>query len=108
MAGCETGQVHAIPISHGEGRFVCGQEQLLALQQAGQIVTQYALPDGTPATPMPHNPNGSLFAVEGLCSPDGRIFGKMGHSERNGPQVAKNIPGDLDQHLFASGVSYFR
>lgn len=108
MAGCEVGQVHEIPISHGEGRFVCGSAQLLSLQRAGQIVTQYAGEYGKPALQMPHNPNASVWAVEGLCSPDGRIFGKMGHSERIGAHVAKNIPGEKDQRLFASGVAYFR
>ena len=107
MAGVQPGAVHAIAVSHGEGRFVCDETQLRALQSAGQIVTQYAEPDGTPAARFPANPYGSAWAVEGICSPDGRILGKMGHSERAGPGVAANIPGDKDQKLFASGVAYF-
>ncbi|MCL2810596.1 MAG: phosphoribosylformylglycinamidine synthase subunit PurQ [Clostridia bacterium] len=107
MAGVEPGQVFAVGMSHGEGRFVCGEAQLKELYAAGQIVTQYCEPDGTPTMRTPHNPNGSAWAVEGICSPDGRILGKMGHSERVGPGVAVNIPGEKDQRLFVSGVGYF-
>ena len=73
----------------------------------GQIVTQYAAQDGLPAAQMPFNPNGSYWAVEGICSPDGRVLGKMGHSERIGAHVASNIPGNKDQKIFESGVAYF-
>ena len=73
----------------------------------GQIVTQYCNLDGVPAVKMPENPNGSYWAVEGICSPDGRVLGKMGHSERIGANVAKNIPGEKDQKIFESGVAYF-
>ncbi|MCL2544603.1 MAG: phosphoribosylformylglycinamidine synthase subunit PurQ [Clostridia bacterium] len=107
MAGAEPGQVHAVAMSHGEGRFVCGEAQLKELYAAGQIATQYCEPDGAPTMRSPHNPNGSAWAVEGICSPDGRILGKMGHSERVGPGVAVNIPGEKDQRLFVSGVGYF-
>jgi len=107
MAGVEPGQVHAIAMSHGQGRFVCGEARLKELYAAGQIITQYCEPDGTPTMRAPHNPNGSAWAVEGICSPDGRILGKMGHSERVGPGVAVNIPGEKDQRLFVSGVGYF-
>ncbi len=107
MAGVNAGDVHSIAISHGEGRFLCDEAQLKALQSAGQIVTQYCEADGTPAMRIPANPNGSVWAIEGICSPDGRILGKMGHSERVGSGVAVNIPGEKDQKLFASGVAYF-
>ena len=108
MAGVNPGDVHAVAISHGEGRFVCTESLLKSLLAGGQIVTQYCGPDGIPAADMPHNPNGSCWAVEGICSPDGRILGKMGHSERIGAGVCKNIPGEHDQKLFVSGVRYFQ
>ena len=107
MAGVNIGDVHQVAISHGEGRFVCRESQLKQLMANGQIVTQYATADGLPAFKMPCNPNGSYWAVEGICSPDGRVLGKMGHSERTGAHVAINIPGDKDQHIFESGVKYF-
>ncbi|MDR3051252.1 MAG: phosphoribosylformylglycinamidine synthase [Oscillospiraceae bacterium] len=108
LASAEAGSVYAMAVSHGEGRFVCGDAQLHRLLANGQIVTQYCTPDGVPAASLPHNPNGSVWAVEGLCSPDGRILGKMGHSERIGPGVARNIPGAQDQGIFEAGVRYFR
>ena len=107
MAGVNVGDVHQVAISHGEGRFVCREKQLAQLMANGQIVTQYATADGLPAVKMPCNPNGSYWAVEGICSPDGRVLGKMGHSERIGACVARNIPGEKDQKLFESGVAYF-
>lgn len=107
MARVEPGEVHSVVVSHGEGRFVCSEEQLHALHRGGQIITQYCTPQGQPAVQVPHNPNGSVWAVEGICSPDGRILGKMGHSERVGAGVALNIPGKQDQKLFESGVAYF-
>ncbi len=107
MAGVNVGDVHEVAISHGEGRFVCREGQLRKLMTNGQIVTQYASPDGLPAARMPYNPNGSYWAVEGICSPDGRVLGKMGHSERTGKYVASNIPGNKDQKIFESGVRYF-
>ncbi|MDO5377481.1 MAG: phosphoribosylformylglycinamidine synthase [Clostridia bacterium] len=107
MAGVSAGDIHEVAISHGEGRFVCRPEQLRALAENGQIVTQYVGPDGAPSMAMPANPNGSVWAVEGICSPDGRVLGKMGHSERIGRFVAGNIPGEKDQRIFESGVSYF-
>ena len=107
MAGVNVGDVHQVAISHGEGRFVCRDAQLEELMANGQIVTQYAGADGLPASSMPENPNGSCWAVEGICSPDGRILGKMGHSERIGNHVAQNIPGEKDQKIFESGVKYF-
>ena len=107
MAGVSVGDVHEVAISHGEGRFVCREGQLRRLMTGGQIVTQYAAQDGLPAAQMPFNPNGSYWAVEGICSPDGRVLGKMGHSERIGAHVASNIPGNKDQKIFESGVAYF-
>ena len=107
MMGVNPGDVHEVAISHGEGRFVCREGQLRQLLQNGQIVTQYCNEFGEPQMAMPHNPNGSYWAVEGICSPDGRVLGKMGHSERIGKFVASNIPGNKDQKIFESGVKYF-
>ena len=107
MAGVNVGDVHEVAISHGEGRFVCREGQLRRLLENGQIVTQYCDEYGIPAAQMPLNPNGSYWAVEGICSPDGRVLGKMGHSERTGAFVASNIPGNKDQKIFQSGVKYF-
>ena len=107
MAGVNIGDVHEVAISHGEGRVVCRPGQLRRLMEQGQIVTQYCDEYGIPAAQMPENPNGSFWAVEGICSPDGRVLGKMGHSERIGPHVAANIPGNKDQKIFESGVKYF-
>lgn len=102
------GEIHTIPISHGEGRFIAAPDQLQELAANGQIATQYVDPQGNPTAVFPFNPNGSLEAVEGITSPDGRVFGKMGHSERIGAHVAKNIPGIQEQLIFRSGVSYFK
>ncbi|MBQ7785769.1 MAG: phosphoribosylformylglycinamidine synthase [Clostridia bacterium] len=107
MAGVHIGDVHEVAISHGEGRFVCREGMLRRLQENGQIITQYCDEYGIPAAQMPDNPNGSYWAVEGICSPDGRVLGKMGHSERIGAYVAGNIPGNKDQKIFESGVKYF-
>lgn len=104
----ETGDLHSIPISHGEGRFVCSDELLSKLAANGQIATQYVDFAGQPSMDIAHNPNGSCMAIEGILSPDGRVFGKMGHSERIGTQIAKNILGDKDQRIFAAGVKYFQ
>ncbi|MGN1129559.1 MAG: phosphoribosylformylglycinamidine synthase, partial [Candidatus Flemingiibacterium sp.] len=107
LAGVEVGDIHSIPISHGEGRFWASEETVRALAANGQIATQYVDLDGDPTMDIRYNPNGSTFAIEGILSPDGRILGKMGHSERIGRNVAKNIEGDKDQHLFESGTKYF-
>ncbi|MCD7872121.1 MAG: phosphoribosylformylglycinamidine synthase [Clostridiales bacterium] len=108
LADVDAGEIFAIPVSHGEGRFAADAETLKTLANNGQIATQYVDPDGFPASKMPFNPNGSVCAVEGITSPDGRIFGKMGHSERKGKNLYKNIPFSKDMHLFESGVNYFR
>ena len=107
LSGCEAGDIHAIPISHGEGRFVADEETMRQLIAGGQIATQYVNPEGIPAEDGVWNPNGSVCAVEGITSPDGRVLGKMGHSERLGSNICKNVPGNKDQHLFESGVKYF-
>ncbi len=96
------------PVSHGEGRFVAEDSMLRELIANGQIATQYTTPDGVPDGRIAWNPNGSVCAVEGITSPDGRIFGKMGHSERQGADICRNVPGEKDQRLFESGVRYFR
>ena len=108
MLKSQVGDLHAIPVSHGEGRFVAPQGLLDELVAKGQVATQYVGPDGLPAMDIDVNPNGSLLAIEGIFSPDGRVFGKMGHSERYGDFVAKNIPGDKHQPLFESGAAYFK
>ena len=102
------GDLHAIPVSHGEGRFAAPQGVVDQLTANGQIATQYVGLDGVPSMDISANPNGSVCAIEGIFSPDGRVFGKMGHSERRGEFVAKNIPGDKLQPIFESGALYFR
>lgn len=102
------GDVHTIPVSHGEGRFVASEQMLNQLMINGQIATQYVDLHGAPSGEIQYNPNGSVWAIEGITSPDGRVFGKMGHSERVGTHVAINVPGEKDQRLFVAGVSYFK
>ncbi|MBP3616482.1 MAG: phosphoribosylformylglycinamidine synthase [Lachnospiraceae bacterium] len=104
----ELGGVYAIPASHGEGRFVASKEWIEKLAANGQIATQYVDLNGNPTMDEDFNPNGSYFAIEGITSPDGRVLGKMAHSERRGNSVAVNIYGDQDQRIFASGVKYFK
>ena len=108
LAGLEVGQIVNVPISHGEGRFIASDEMLEQLILGGQIATQYVDLDGHAATDLRYNPNGSFLAVEGITSPDGRVLGKMGHSERIGANLYKNVPGNYDAHLFESAVAYFR
>ncbi len=107
LSEVEVGDLHTIPISHGEGRFVCSDSLLEKLAANGQIATQYVDFAGIPSMDVAHNPNGSCMAIEGILSPDGRVFGKMGHSERIGTHIAKNIIGEKDQKIFAAGVKYF-
>lgn len=102
------GEIFTIPISHGEGRFVADTEVIANLRRNGQIATQYVDFKGEPSMDMPFNPNGSVNAIEGITSPDGRVLGKMGHSERIGGSVAMNVPGNQDQQLFEAGVRYFK
>ncbi len=108
LSQCQVGQLHTVPVSHGEGRFVAPEAVLQKLAENGQLATQYADEAGNPSMDIAYNPNGSMLAVEGILSPDGRVFGKMAHTERRGPLVARNIPGDLYQPIFEGGVSYFK
>ena len=103
----EPGDIHIIPASHGEGRFIASDELIKQLMEKGQIATQYVDIEGSPTMDVNFNPNGSMNAVEGVTSPDGRILGKMGHTERISSNTAINIPGDKNQKLFQSGVDYF-
>ena len=108
LAGCEVGDIHSIAISHGEGRFVASTVEIAQLAANGQIATQYVDFDGNPTLDIQCNPNTSIDAIEGITSPDGRVFGKMGHSERIGDNVCKNVPGNKNQKIFESGVKYFK
>ena len=108
LAGTEVGQVYNVPISHGEGRFYASEELAMALAANGQIATQYVDLNGDPTMDTAFNPNGSLFAIEGITSPDGRVLGKMGHSERWIPGIYRNVPGEYDMKLFESAVKYFK
>ena len=108
MLKSQVGDLHAIPISHGEGRFVASDEMVRRLIQNGQVATQYVDGAGVPSLDIDVNPNGSIMSIEGIFSPDGRVFGKMGHSERYGDFVGRNIPGDKHQPLFESGAEYFK
>ncbi len=107
LALCQPGDIHTIPISHGEGRFVASGELLEEMRRAGQIATQYVDADGVPSMDLSVNPNGSVWAIEGITSPDGRVLGKMGHTERRGKHLYKNIPGNCFQPLYEGGVNYF-
>lgn len=102
------GDIHSVPISHGEGRFVAPKELLETLIKNGQVATQYVDFEGNISMDMPHNPNGSMLGIEGITSPDGRILGKMAHSERVGKNLYKNIEGNFEQGLFKSGINYFK
>ncbi|MCR4945983.1 MAG: phosphoribosylformylglycinamidine synthase [Lachnospiraceae bacterium] len=107
LAGAELGGIYTNPASHGEGRFVAPEEWLKKLFENGQVATQYVREDGTPTMDEEWNVNGSFMAIEGITSPDGRILGKMAHSERRGDSVAVNIYGEQDMKIFESGVQYF-
>jgi phosphoribosylformylglycinamidine synthase len=104
----KVGDRHSVPVSHGEGRFVANSDTLRRLIDNGQIATQYVDFDGNPTYNIKFNPNGSVYAVEGITSPDGRVLGKMAHSERIGGNVLKNILGNKDQKIFEAGVRYFK
>lgn len=107
LAKTSVGDVHTVAISHGEGRFVASDEVMTQLKANGQIATQYVDENGVPSMDLAVNPNGSLLAVEGITSPDGRVFGKMGHSERSGNGLYVNVPGNTYQPIFEAGVEYF-
>ena len=108
LAGTEVGDIYTVAISHGEGRFLCDEALLRQLAANGQIATQYVDLNGDPTDDIRYNPNDSAFAVEGITSPDGRVFGKMGHSERIGNGLYKNVPGAFDMKMFESAVKYFK
>ena len=107
LSRCNVGDLHTVAISHGEGRFVASPELLSELEKTGRIATQYVDAAGNPSMDWDVNPNGSLMAIEGITSPDGRVLGKMGHVERRGNGLYKNVPGDKFMPLFESGVDYF-
>ncbi|MBQ8086943.1 MAG: phosphoribosylformylglycinamidine synthase, partial [Clostridia bacterium] len=102
------GDIVSVPISHGEGRFLASDELIHELARNGQIATQYVDLDGAPTGDVRFNPNDSAYAIEGITSPDGRVFGKMGHSERVGKNLYRNVPGDYDMRMFESAVQYFK
>ena len=108
FSSVNAGDVFSVPISHGEGRFVVSDEMLHKLIANGQIATQYVDLNGKQADTIEFNPNGSVCAIEGITSPDGRVLGKMGHSERKGDNLYKNVPFEKDQKIFESGVKYFK
>ena len=108
FAGVEAGDVFAVPVSHGEGRFFADVETVKQLAENGQIATQYVDLGGNPVSDITYNVNGSVCAIEGITSPDGRVLGKMGHSERKGENLYKNVPFEKDQKIFESGVKYFK
>ena len=108
LAGVEVGDIHSIPVSHGEGKFVVTPEEFSELRDHGQIFSQYVDLEGHPTLESPYNPNGSTAAIEGITSRNGQIIGKMGHSERTQDGLFKNVPGAKDQALFASAVNYFK
>jgi phosphoribosylformylglycinamidine synthase len=102
------GDVYAVPVSHGEGKIVAPAAELEKMKKGGQIATQYVDLSGKPTMESPYNPNGSMWAIEGITSPDGRVFGKMGHAERIGENLYKNYNGNFDMKIFESGVKYFK
>ena len=108
LSKCSVGDIHTVAISHGEGRFVCPDALLETLRANGQLATQYVDLDGEPSMDLRYNPNGSVLAVEGITSADGRVFGKMGHSERSGNGMYANVPGEAFQPIFEGGVEYFK
>ena len=108
LSKCDVNDEHLIAISHGEGRFVCSDALLQQLIANGQVATQYVDLHCTPTMDQRYNPNGSVLAIEGITSPDGRVLGKMGHSERSGKHLYKNVNGDKYQPLFEGGVNYFK
>ena len=108
LALTQVGEIYSVPISHGEGRFLADEELVRRLAENGQIATQYVDLDGKVSADVRFNPNGSLFGVEGITSPDGRVFGKMGHAERIGSGLYRNVPGDYDIRMFEAAVRYFK
>ena len=107
LAETQVGEIYNVAISHGEGRFIAPQSVLDSLVANGQIATQYVDPDGNATMDIDYNPNGSLLAIEGITSPDGRVFGKMGHSERYNAGLYQNVPGNYDMGMFVAARKYF-
>ena len=107
LKGMKEGELHSIAVSHGEGKFTVNPTLARKLFERGQIAFQYADPDGKPTIEAPYNPNGSYYAIEGITSPDGKILGKMGHSERSEKDVFRNISGNTIQPIFENAVNYF-
>jgi phosphoribosylformylglycinamidine synthase len=105
---CNVGDIYSVPVSHGEGRFIAPDEVIKNLATMGQIATQYVDLDGNASSDILFNPNGSMMAIEGITSPDGRVFGKMGHAERVGNGLYKNVPGKYFMNMFESGIKYFK
>ena len=108
LAGTQVGDIYTVPISHGEGRFLASDALVKELAAKGQIATQYVDLAGNPTMDTAFNPNGSVCAIEGILSPDGRVLGKMGHSERIGQHLYRNVPGQYDMKLFQSAAKYFK
>lgn len=108
LSACKVGEIYSVPVSHGEGKIVAPVSELEKMLAGGQIATQYVDRSGKPTMQSPYNPNGSMWAIEGITSPDGRVFGKMGHSERWGENLYKNYDGNFDMKIFESGVKYFK
>ena len=108
LALTNVGDVYNVPISHGEGRFLASEELIKQLAENGQIATQYVDLAGNATSDVHFNPNDSMYAIEGITSPDGRVFGKMGHSERIGSGLYKNVPGNYEIRMFESAVKYFK
>ncbi|MBE7064866.1 MAG: phosphoribosylformylglycinamidine synthase [Ruminococcaceae bacterium] len=108
FAAVKPGDIFTVPISHGEGRFLCNEDLALKLAANGQVATQYVDLNGKPTYDIAYNPNGSIFAIEGITSPDGRVLGKMGHTERTGPDLYKNVEGNYDMKIFESAVKYYK
>ena len=108
LTDTEVGDIYSVPVSHGEGRFIASEELIRRLAENGQIATQYVDEKGEATSDIHFNPNGSYYAIEGITSPDGRVFGKMGHSERYATDLYKNVPGNYDIKMFRSAVDYFK
>ncbi len=108
LSKAKQGEIYTVPISHGEGRFIADEALIRKLAANGQIITQYVDFDGNATNDIAFNPNNSDFAIEGIVSPDGRVLGKMGHSERTGAGLYKNVPGEFDLKLFESAVEYYK
>lgn len=108
LSACKVGETYKVPVSHGEGKIIAPVAELETMRKNGQIATQYADLNGNATMQSPFNPNGSTWAIEGITSPDGRVLGKMGHSERIGDNLYKNVHGNFDMKIFESGVKYFK